>query len=213
MQSPKIRRTLSRMKVYGLTGGLGSGKSTVRALFEQLGVPGCDADQAARDVVAPNSPGLVKIRSAFGPQVCAPDGTLDRARMRQRILDDPNAKRTLESITHPLIRQRLADCVAQLKTQHPKAIVVEIPLLVETGKPDFIDQVIVCDLPESLQKQRALERSESQGNTMSPAQIDAILKNQASRAERLAQADWVIDTSQSEENVFQQIKALLAANT
>ncbi|WP_019894570.1 dephospho-CoA kinase [Hydrogenovibrio halophilus] len=209
------------MKVYGLTGGLGSGKSTVRALFEQLDVPGCDADQAARDVVAPNSPGLVKIRSAFGPQVCAPDGTLDRARMRQRILDDPNAKRTLESITHPLIRQRLADCVAQLKTQHPKAIVVEIPLLVETGKPDFIDQVIVCDLPESLQKQRALARARTQKeaqknagkNTMTPIQVDAILKSQASRADRLAQADWVIDTSQPKKAVLEQIKELLAANT
>jgi dephospho-CoA kinase len=197
------------MNVYGLTGGLGSGKSTVRALFEQLGVPGCDADQAARDVVAPNSPGLVKIRSAFGPEVFTPDGTLDRARMRQRILDDPNAKHTLESITHPLIRQWLADCVAQLKTRHPKAIVVEIPLLVETGKPDFIDQVIVCDLPETLQKQRALARAGAQGKQMSETQIDAIMAAQASREQRLEWADWVVDTSQTRPQIRQQVQSIL----
>jgi len=195
------------MKVFGLTGGLGSGKSTVRALFEQLAVPGCDADQAAREVVAPHSPGLAQIQAAFGPQVCTPEGALDRARMRQLILNDPNAKRTLESITHPLIRQRLIECVAQLKARQPKAIVVEIPLLVETGKPEFIDQVIVCDLPESLQKQRALARQ-----NMTPNQVNAILKNQANRSERLAQADWVIDTSQPKATLCQQIKALLSAS-
>ncbi|KUJ71412.1 dephospho-CoA kinase [Thiomicrospira sp. WB1] len=200
------------MIVFGLTGGLASGKSTVRADFEEMGVPGCDADQAARQVVAPGTPGLAKIIAAFGHDICTPDGELDRARMRQRIFVDPDARQTLEAITHPLIRQHLSDWVDRHRKSTTQAVVVEIPLLTETGRPDFIDQVIVCDLPPATQKARALARAEAQHASITEAQVDAIMAAQASRSQRLAQADWVVDTTQSHQEVRHQLRTILAQN-
>lgn len=192
------------MKVYGLTGGIGSGKTTVRQLIEALGIPTLDADAIGRELVAPNQPGLVKIVQAFGSDILTDQGELNRAALRQRILEDPDAKHKLEAILHPMIRERTQAAIEQLRRQKPPAIVVEIPLLTETGKPDYIDETIVLDLPEAMQLQRALQRG-----TLPKADIRRLMENQASREARLAIADHVIQTDQSLEYIEQTLRTLL----
>ncbi len=192
------------MKVYGLTGGIGSGKTTVRQLFESLGIPTLDADAIGRELVKPNQPGLVKIIQTFGSDILTSQGELDRAELRQRILKDPDAKRRLEAILHPMIRERTQAAIEQLRRQNPPAIVVEIPLLAETGKPDYIDETIVLDLPEATQLQRALDRG-----TLPEADIRNLMQQQASRKTRLAMADHIIQTDQPLEHIKQALQTLL----
>jgi dephospho-CoA kinase len=194
----------SIMKVYGLTGGIGSGKTTIRQLIESLGILTLDADAIGRELVAPNQPGLVKIVQAFGSDVLTEQGELNRAALRQRILEDPDAKHKLEAILHPMIRERTQAAIEQLRRQNPPAIVVEIPLLAETGKPDYIDETIVLDLPEAMQLQRALQRG-----TLPEADIRRLMENQASREARLAIADHVIRTDQPLERIKQTLQTLL----
>lgn len=191
------------MKVYGLTGGIGSGKTTVRQLFEDEGVPTLDADQIAREVVAKNQPGLAEIERIFGPDYLT-NGELNRAKLRELIFNDVSAKQTLESILHPLIRQRTEQLIQQLKKQHPPAIVVEIPLLTETGKPNYVDEVIVLDLAPETQLKRAITRDQL------PAEdIQKIIQQQATRAERLAVADIILNTEQPLETLRKDIQSLL----
>jgi dephospho-CoA kinase len=192
------------MKVYGLTGGIGSGKTTIRQLIESLGIPTLDADAIGRELVAPNQPGLVKIVQAFGSDVLTEQGELDRAALRQRILENPDAKHKLEAILHPMIRERTQAAIEQLRRQNSPVIVVEIPLLAETGKPDYIDETIVLDLPEAMQLQRALQRC-----TLPEADIRRLMENQASREARLAIADHVIRTDQPLERIKQALHTLL----
>lgn len=192
------------MKVYGLTGGIGSGKTTVRQLFEALGVPTLDADTIGRELVEPNQPGLVKIIQAFGSDILTSQGELDRAELRQRILKDPSAKHRLEAILHPMIRDRTQAAIEQLRRQNPPAIVVEIPLLAETGKPDYIDEIIVLDLAEATQLQRALERG-----TLPEADIRNLMQQQASRSDRLAIANHIIDASQPLDQLQNSLQDLL----
>lgn len=172
------------MLVIGLTGGIGSGKTTVCRHFAALGVPVIDTDLIAREVVAPGQPGLTKVTDTFGLEILAPDGTLDRARLRERIFADTEARHTLESILHPLIRTRMEEQLAAL--QAPYAIVA-IPLLVETGRREHLDRILVVDSPEELQIARVCQRDE-----VKREQAEAILKAQCSRASRLAVADDVI---------------------
>ncbi|QBZ82599.1 Dephospho-CoA kinase [Hydrogenovibrio crunogenus] len=194
------------MKVYGLTGGIGSGKTTVRQLFEQEGVPTLDADQIARDVVAKNQPGLAEIERIFGADFLT-DGELNRAKLRELIFNDTSAKKTLEAILHPLIRQRTEQLIEQLEKQHPPAIVIEIPLLTETGKPNYIDEVIVLDLAPETQLKRAITRDQL------PAEdIQKIIQQQATRAERLSVADIILNTEQSTETLKKDIQSLLHSN-
>ncbi|RUM90439.1 MAG: dephospho-CoA kinase [Thiomicrospira sp.] len=194
------------MKVYGLTGGIGSGKTTVRQLFEQEGVPTLDADQIARDVVAKNQPGLAEIERRFGADFLT-DGELNRAKLRELIFNDTSAKKTLEAILHPLIRQRTEQLIQQLEKQHPPAIVVEIPLLTETGKPNYIDEVIVLDLAPETQLKRAMTRDQ-----LPEEAIKKIIQQQATRADRKAIADVVLNTEQSIETLKKDIRSLLHSN-
>ncbi|MBD3612817.1 MAG: dephospho-CoA kinase [Hydrogenovibrio crunogenus] len=191
------------MKVYGLTGGIGSGKTTVRQLFEDEGVPTLDADQIAREVVAKNQPGLAEIERTFGSDYLT-NGELNRAKLRELIFNDASAKQALEAILHPLIRQRTEQLIQQLKKQHPPAIVVEIPLLTETGKPNYVDEVIVLDLAPETQLKRAITRDQL------PAEdIQKIIQQQATRAERLAVADIILNTEQPLETLRKDIQSLL----
>ena len=170
--------------IVGLTGGIASGKSTVAALFRELGVPVVDADLAARAVVEPGSAGLAAIRDAFSPDMIAADGSLDRGRLRAAIFADPRRRRELEDILHPLIRQWMDTRVA--KAEAPYAIRM-VPLLVETGQFRHVDRVLVVDVPPEIQRQRALARDGSD-----PGTIDGILAAQADRELRLAKAHDVI---------------------
>lgn len=173
-------------QVIALTGGIGSGKSTVRKLFEAAGFISIDLDQISRAVVAQNSPGLVKIVAYFGQNILT-NGELNRAELKHRIFASVTDRKALEAIVHPLIRQATLKQLAQLAEQD--WVVIEIPLLAEVGKPDYVDQVVVCDCEEATQIARVQAR-----DGMSLELVQQIIQNQASRAERLAVANWVLDT-------------------
>ncbi|MCQ4321394.1 dephospho-CoA kinase [Stutzerimonas stutzeri] len=170
--------------VLGLTGGIGSGKSAVVEEFGRLGVHWVDADQAARWVVEPGRPALRAIAERFGDCILTPDGSLDRAALRELVFREPAQRQWLEGLLHPLIRQEVAEHLARASS--PYAIMVS-PLLVESGQYRQVDRVLVVDVPEALQLQRAARRDQS-----SEAQIRAIVKAQASREERLRHADDVL---------------------
>lgn len=188
------------MIVYGLTGGIGSGKSTVRKQLQNTGISTLDADEAARIVVATNQPGLIEIERVFGTQMLI-NGTLNRSKMRQTILQDTQAKKQLEAILHPLIRQHLKQQIEQLTRQGTQVIIVEIPLLTEIGKPDYIDKVILLDVSESTQKQRAMQRQRH-----TETEVDKIMRLQATRSERLQIADIIINAEQPLEKIIQDIR-------
>jgi dephospho-CoA kinase len=188
------------MLTIGLTGGIGSGKTTVSDIFKSLGVPVIDSDIIAREVVEPGEPGLEGIIARFSRETLHPDGTLNRQHLRNLVFDDASARRDLEQILHPLIRARSQERVAGLNT--PYAI-LSIPLLVETGQTDTVDRVLVVDCPEQVQIERICLRD---GISLDKAK--AILAAQCSRSQRLKVADDIIDNNQSVEEVAQRIKSL-----
>lgn len=173
-----------RCAVVAVTGGIASGKSAVTRLFEARGVPVVDTDVLAREVIAPGSTGLEEIRAAFGADVFAADGGLDRRALRERVFANPAERRLLESITHPRIRALARERLAALHA--PYALLV-IPLLAEGGRYDFIDRVLVIDVSPAVQHARLVQR-----DGITPALADAMIAAQASRAERLALADDVL---------------------
>ena len=170
--------------VLGLTGGIGSGKSAVVEAFGRLGVDWVDADHAARWVVEPGKPALGVIADRFGETVLAADGSLNRSVLRELVFHDPEQRKWLEELLHPMIRQEIAQHLARATS--PYAIMVS-PLLVESGQYRQVDRVLVVDVPEALQLERAARR-----DRCSEAQIQAILSAQISRDERLRHADDVL---------------------
>jgi dephospho-CoA kinase len=175
--------------LIALTGGIASGKTAVAELFAKLGVPVLDTDQIAREVVAPDMPALRQLVAEFGPEILDAHGGLDRARMRERVFADPAQRRKLEAITHPAIREELARRAAAAAAGNDYQIHV-IPLLVETGRAEVYDRVLVVDCPEDAQIERLVARDGT-----SRAQAEEILRAQASRAERLDAAHDVIENT------------------
>lgn len=170
--------------ILGLTGGIGSGKSAAAQCFADLGVHLVDADHAARWVVEPGRPALAKIAEHFGPGVLRDDGQLDRAALRALIFQDAEQRRWLEALLHPLIGQEILTVLA--RAESPYAILVS-PLLVESGQYKLAQRVLVIDAPEAVQIERTVQRDKT-----SVEQVEAILKVQASREERLKRADDVL---------------------
>jgi len=168
----------------GLTGGIASGKSTVARLFAALGVPVMDADDIAREVVAPGEPLLARIAERFGTGILSRDGSLDRAAMREKVFADPKALAELEALTHPVIRAELERRSSSVSGPY---LLHAIPLLVEKNLAGTVDRVLVVDCDEALQIRRLQARD---GATL--AQAQAILRAQVSRAVRLQAADDVI---------------------
>ncbi|ONH32040.1 dephospho-CoA kinase [Pseudofrankia asymbiotica] len=184
----------------GLTGGIGSGKSAVSARLAEHGAVVVDADKLARDVVAPGTPGLAAVAEAFGPGVLLPDGGLDRAALGQIVFADPAARRRLEGITHPLIRDETA---RRFAAPVPDAIVVhDIPLLVEAGMGEGYDLVVVVEAPRQLR----LERLASRG--LPRDQAEARMATQADDAARRAVADVLLDNSGDLTGLYAQVDAL-----
>jgi dephospho-CoA kinase len=174
--------------VVGLTGGIGSGKSEVAKLFAARGATVVDADEVAHELTGPDGAAMDLIRGAFGPSVVDPKGALDRAGMRRLAFSDPAARGKLESILHPLIRER-SDTLVALATG-PYVMLV-VPLLVEAGVDRRrYQRVLVVDTPEAEQVSRVVSRS-----GLAPAEVRAIMAAQAGRAERLSQADDILDNS------------------
>jgi len=174
-------------RVIAVTGGVASGKSAVCRVFSDLGVHVADADLAARAVVEPGQPALAEVVAAFGPEALQADGRLDRAAMRRRVFDDPAARKRLEGLLHPRIRERLkAECD---QAPGPYAV-VDIPLLAEGGGRaayPWLARILVVDVPEAVQLARLQAR-----DGVSPDLARRMLAAQASRAQRLALADDVI---------------------
>lgn len=173
------------MYVVAITGGIGSGKTTVANQFAELGIEVVDADVIAREVVEPGTPALAAIAAHFGSDVITPDGQLDRRRLRERVFTDPQAKSWLNALLHPLIRTEMQrQCAA---ARSPYCLLV-VPLLVENRLTALANRVLVIDVDEATQIERTCRR-----DGVSHEQAQAILAAQASRAERLAAADDVLD--------------------
>jgi len=171
----------------GLTGGIGSGKSTVAAKFRRLGVTVIDADDVARQVVEPGTDALRQIAAHFGKQVLQQDGSLDRARLRQLVFADETGRRWLEGLLHPLIRREIGTQLDQADS--PYAILVS-PLLVESGQSALVDRVLVIDVPVEVQIERTMKRDAN-----SRDQVERIIAAQMPREERLAAADDIFDNA------------------
>lgn len=188
------------MLIVGLTGGIGSGKSTVTRCFSELGVPVLDADDIAREVVAPGQPALEEISRTFGPSVIDDQGRLRRDHLRRIAFSDPAQRRRLEHILHPRIRDLMGQRLARLTAPY---CVISIPLLVETGQQDMVHRVLVIDTPEALQYERIRRRDGA-----SDAEIAAIIASQAGREERLAAADDVIVNDGDVDKLKQAVRRL-----
>jgi dephospho-CoA kinase len=185
----------------GLTGGIGSGKSAVAALFEKLGVEIVDTDEIAHELTRPGGEAIAAISAAFGAEAIAPDGSLDRAGMRRLVFGDAKARKRLESILHPLIRAESSRRLARAASAY--AIVV-IPLLVESGVDrSRTGRVLVVDCPEASQIERVMRRS-----GLPEGEARAIIASQATREQRLAAADDVIDNSGNPETLVGQVSRL-----
>jgi dephospho-CoA kinase len=174
----------------GLTGGIGAGKSEVSRRLARYGAVVVDADAIAREVVEPGTDGLAEVVAAFGREVLLPDGGLDRARLGDVVFGDPEARRRLNAIVHPRVGQRMAELD---QAAGPDAIVVhDVPLIAENGRSDAYDMVVVVDAPPRTQIERL-----TRGRDMTREQAQARMAAQASREQRLAIADIVIDNSGS----------------
>ncbi len=185
----------------GLTGGIGSGKSTVAELFAERGATVIDADQLAHELTGPRGAAMAAIRAAFGPQAVAASGALDRRRMRAMAFADPAVRQRLEAVLHPLIR---AETDRRAAVATGPYVMLMIPLLVESGEArQRCARVLVVDCPEEEQIRRVVLRSDLQRD-----EVAAIMATQASRATRLAQADDVIDNSGDPARLPPQVEAL-----
>jgi dephospho-CoA kinase len=189
------------VRIVGLTGGIGSGKSVVAELFRHLGVDVVDADEVAHQLSAAGQPGATAVIAAFGPVAGAPDGSLNRAWLREHTFADPAFRKRLEDVLHPLIAAEIGQTIASWRGSYG---IVSAPLLLERGNLlKHVDRVLVVDAPEAEQVRRAAKRG-----AMSTADVRAILVTQMSRSQRLARADDVIDNSGALADLVPQVSAL-----
>lgn len=188
------------MLVIGLTGGIGSGKSTVAALFEQLGVTIIDSDIIAREVVAPGTELLAKIAAHFGNHIIDHQGNLNRRELRNLIFTHEQERRWLEQHLHPAIYARIREQLQSVQTSY---CVVIIPLLIETNPHNLVDRILVIDCPEELQISRSQKRDQSNAEN-----IKEIMQTQVQRTDRLAAADDVINNSGDLASLEKQVKKL-----
>ena len=192
------------MKVVGLTGGIGSGKSTVVRLFADHGVHWVDADDVAREVVEPGKPALAVIAQHFGDQILLETGGLDRAKLRSLIFQDESERKWLEQLLHPLIREAILEQLHPEDYDLPYTLLVS-PLLLETDQHNLVDRIVVIDVPVDVQIQRTVSRDD---NTRE--QIQRIIEAQMPRDERRNKADHVIDNALDVEHARTQVDILHA---
>lgn len=187
--------------VVGLTGGIGSGKTTVADAFATLGIEIVDADVLAHHLSAAGAPGFEAIRRSFGDSVVGPDGEVDRAALRRLVFADAAKRANLEGILHPLIR---AEAVREVHRWSGPYGVVVVPLLLEReGIRSIVDRILVVDCPEEEQVRRVVARS-----TLAPEEVRAVMATQLDRAQRLAAADDIIDNSGAAASIAPQVRLL-----
>ncbi|MFZ5584083.1 MAG: dephospho-CoA kinase [Pseudomonadota bacterium] len=187
--------------VVGLTGGIGSGKSTVADLFVARGAALVDTDAIAHELTGPHGAAMAAIAEAFGPAVVDARGALDRAAMRRQVFADATARQRLEAILHPLIR---AESDRRCQAARAPYVILAVPLLVESGTyRERVQRVLVVDCPEAVQVARVMAR-----NGLGEAEVQAILAAQASRQQRLAVADDVVDNGGDAAALVPQVERL-----
>jgi dephospho-CoA kinase len=182
----------------GLTGGIGSGKSTVSALLAERGAVVVDADRIAREVLEPGTPGLAAVVEAFGADILAPDGSLDRPALAAVVFADPGARARLDGIVHPLVRARATELAGA--APEGSVVVHDVPLLVETGQGKAYDLVLVVEADPATRIERLVRRG------LSEEDARARIAVQATDAARRAVADVVLDNSGTVEQLAEQIE-------
>jgi dephospho-CoA kinase len=190
------------MFVIGLTGSLAMGKSTTAQFFRDAGVPVHDADATVHQLYA--GAAVAPIEAAFPGS--AVDGRIDRSRLAARVLDDPGALKRLESIVHPMVREAEVAFLREAEARGEKIVVLDIPLLLETGGDRRVDAIVVVSAPGEVQRARVLERP-----GMTPEKLDALLARQMTDAEKRRRADFIVDTSKGFAAARAQVRAILDA--
>ena len=174
--------------LIGLTGGIGSGKSTVAAMLAEQGLPVVDADATSRGLTAAGGLAMPHIARTFGTDMLLPDGSLNRQRMREQAFAHPQVRAQLEAILHPLVGQAMDQAVALHVQAGARCVVLDVPLITPTSRwPVLLDRILVVDCLEATQIARVGQRSQ-----LTPAEVQAIMQGQITRSTRLAMADWVI---------------------
>lgn len=181
----------------GLTGGIGSGKSTACKIFSELGIPIIDADIIAHETVQTGRPALQSIINEFGEDIVTANGNLDRKKLRDKIFKNETTRRKLEDILHPLVYREI---INETKNIYSKYCIISIPLLLETNSKKIIDRILIIDLPEELQISRASIRDNTNRHD-----IEAIIRSQISRKNRLTAADDIINNEGNVNNLRKQI--------
>ncbi|MBT1443998.1 dephospho-CoA kinase [Shewanella sp. JM162201] len=189
--------------ILGLTGGIGSGKTTVANLFAKKGITLVDADVIARDVVMPGTQGLAAIANHFGEGVLLPDGSLNRQALRERVFSAPGERLWLNGLLHPIIRSEMLDAAKKATSEY---VILVVPLLFENGLDRLVDRTLVVDVEPSRQISRTARR-----DGVSEAQVANILASQISRDERLAKADDVINNNTDNKEDFAGLESQVTA--
>jgi dephospho-CoA kinase len=192
------------MIIIGLTGSIGMGKSTVASMFEEEGAASFNSDQAVHALYAPGGAAVAVVGAAFPGVVNA--GAIDRDALSARVVGNEEAIKRLESIVHPLVRQMQLDFIAANRDAGAKYVVLDIPLLFESGGAKLVDKVVVVSAPPEMQRERVLARP-----GMTAEKFEAILARQVPDAEKRARADFVVDTSGTFEATRAQVRAVLDA--
>jgi dephospho-CoA kinase len=177
------------LRIFGLTGGIASGKSTVSRMLRELGAHVLDADAIAREVVEPGTPGLAAVAARF-PNVLTPDGRLDRAKLGARVFADPAERAALNAIVHPLVGQAFLEKVQALAAQGLERVIYDVPLLIENGLQGGMDGVLLVWVPRPLQKARLMAR-----DGLDEAAAEARLGAQLPLDSKRPSATWIVDNS------------------
>jgi len=192
------------MKVIGLTGSIGSGKSTVSGFFEKLGAIVIDADQVSRQVVEPGSPALKELTVAFGENILNPDGSLNRTLVAEIVFSSDEKRELLNSIIHPIIFNEINSTIEKHREKGAEIIILEAALILEKkGLIKLIDKLIVVSIDEETQKKRLEGRGD-----LSREQINARINSQLTNNEKIKYADYIIDNNQDLVNTREQVREL-----
>ncbi|RJO66105.1 MAG: dephospho-CoA kinase [Myxococcales bacterium] len=191
------------MKIYGLTGGIASGKSTVAKMFAELGARRLDADALAKQATSPGQPAYEQIVEAFGREILQSDGTLDRRKLRRIVFADEALRERLNAIVHPAVMAATAEAFSLFEAGGASIALYEAALLVETGMYKLFNGLIVVDCPEAIRRRRLMAR-----DGVSAEEAEQVFASQATDAERRQAADFIIDASGSLDRTRQQVRRI-----